>query len=454
MRPDNLKSFITLLEEADELVRVSTLVDPYLEISTIINRVSKGAARCRALFFEQVKGSEIPLVANLFGSLTRVGWALGTTDLKALVKQFSRDLAETGDEDAHAALAKLVAKPLWLPEPAEAHWLDQDLSAQGLTSLPVLQSWPGDGGRYITLGQVFTLHPEHGPQNCGMYRVQVINPENALIHWRPESGGAMHMQAWHARGKAMPVAIALGGPPVMTWAAGLPLPAGISEADLAGYITGSPLGFAACQTSDLCVPATAEVVIEGTIPPGQTRLEGPFGNHTGRYAPPTEAPVINVLQIYCQEHAVYPCTVVGPPPMEDLFLAKATERLMLPMLQHDYPWVQDVHMPLEGIFHRAAVVSVESSTAGSVRDIAESLWSSILLKNARLLVLVSAGEKLDDPSHVYWRLVNAADWSKHVLLDGSKLVIDARSQPGAAEVKADPAVLHRVLQRWQDYGLN
>ena len=447
MRPDDLKCFITLLEEADELVRVSALVDPHLEISTIINRVSKGAARCRALFFEQVKGSEIPLVANLFGSLQRVGWALGTTDLKALVKQFASDLTETGETDACSALAKLVAKPLWLPEPAEAQWLDQDVSAQGLTSLPVLHSWPGDGGRYITLGQVYTLHPEHGPQNCGMYRVQVMNAQKALIHWRPESGGAMHMQAWHALGKAMPIAIALGGPPVMTWAAGLPLPAGISEADLAGYLTGSPLGFAACQTSDLCVPATAEVVIEGTISPGETRLEGPFGNHTGRYVPPAEAPVIEVLRIFCQEQPVYPCTVVGPPPMEDLFLAKATERLLLPMLQHDYPWVQDVHMPLEGIFHRAAVVSVETSTERSIQDIAQSLWSSILLKDARLLVLVSAGDKLDDPAHVYWRVVNAADWSNHVMHDDSRLVIDARSQAGAAEVKADPAVLHRVLQR-------
>lgn len=453
MRPDDLHSFITLLEQADELVRVEAQVDPHLEIATIVNRVSKGAARNRALLFEHVKGSDLPLVANLFGSLQRVAWAIGSTDLRGRAEQLAADLRATMEPDSRQALQRLMKVPKWRPEATEAKCFANDITRQGLTALPALQNWPRDGGRYITLGQVFTRSPEGGPQNCGMYRLQVIDRSRAAIHWQPTAGGARHLQAWQNLDQPMPVAVALGGPPVLTWAAGLPLPEGVYEVFFAGYLTGKPLALATCDASDLWVPASSEIIIEGEILPGEQHREGPFGNHTGRYVPAAPAPLLRVQRISCRDQAIYPCTLVGPPPMEDLHLAEAAAHLMLPLLQFDHPWVKDVHLPLEGIFHRGAFVTIDADSEQSLEELSAALWDSILLKNARLLVLLDEGEPLRDPAHVYWRLINTPDWSARLRVDAKRLVVDARGPTDRLAVEPDPATLQQVLQRWQEFGL-
>jgi 4-hydroxy-3-polyprenylbenzoate decarboxylase len=452
MRPDDLHSFITLLDQADELVRIEVLVDPYLEIATIIDRVSKGAGRGRALLFEHVKGSEMPLAANLYGSLQRVAWAIGTTDLDGRVEKLAADMHATGETVAVSALRHLMKSPTWRPKAGDGDCFTVDITDQGLTALPVLQNWPGDGGRYITLGQVITRAPEGGLQNCGMYRVKVIDRRHAAIHWRPTSDGARHLAEWHAQKVPMPVAIALGGPPVLTWVAGLPLPEGVSEVFFAGYLTGEPLTLTSCGASDLWIPATAEIVIEGEIHPGEQHPEGPFGNHTGCYAPPTSAAVIRITRISCRDHAIYPCTLVGPPPMEDLSLAEAAARLLLPMLQYDHPWVSDVYLPREGIFHRGAIVAIAPAKQLPVEDITRALWDSILLKDARLLILLDAGEDLRDPAQVYWRVINGPAWDTRVVVDAQRLVIDARRSADGVWVHPDRATLQHVLKRWHEYG--
>jgi 4-hydroxy-3-polyprenylbenzoate decarboxylase len=444
-----------VLEQADDLVRIEAPVDPHLEIATIIDRVDHGAGRGRALLFTEVKGSELTLVANLFGTLQRVTWALGTVDLKGLAERFAEDLAATGKTNAWDALQTLLSAPQWQSlEIADDPAWRLDASGRGFDLLPALHAWPGDGGRYLTLAQVFTRHPETGQINCGMYRVQLLDHTTALLRCHPGSGGGRHLAAWRETGQAMPVAIVLGGPPALTWAAGVPLPDGVEETALVGYLTRSPVHMARLAETGLCVPATAEIVIEGSVSIDEERLEGPFGNHTGNYMPAAPAPVLHLTSIALREQAVYPCTLVGPPPREDLFLARATERLLLPLLRFDLPWVEDIHMPLEGIFHRAALVAVNATASGSLTDLSQALRQSPLLRGSRLLVLLDADVDLRQSAEVYWRTINCPDWSQHLSIDDGCLVIDARRAPDSSTVRPDPAVLGKVLDRWHEFGLD
>jgi 4-hydroxy-3-polyprenylbenzoate decarboxylase len=455
LRPDDLQNFISMLEQAGELSRVRCSVDPELEVAAIINAVCKGQGRGQALLFENVRGYRLPLAANLFGSPTRLAMALGVRDLSVLTKKFQADLAATGSQDVLLALKELVACAQH-----QAAYVDnapcfaRDVTESGLDALPALKSWPGDGGRYLTLAQVFTTHPETGTDNCGMYRVQLVGRDRALLRCHPGSGGAAHLAAWHARGEAMPVAITLGGPPIMTWLAGVALPGGVTESSFAGYLSGCPLLMSRCRGSQLSVPAASEIVIEGRIHPAEEGLEGPFGNHTGRYVPATPAPVLRVERVHMREGAVYPCTLVGPPPMENIHLARMTESLLLPLLQFEYPWIHDLHMPPESIFHRAAMIAVDADCRLSLAEISMVLWESALLKNARLLVLLDSDAPLCDPNQVYWRLINTGEWPAPHRIDGARVVLDARTPAGANCVAPQDEVVTKVRQRWLEYGLN
>ena len=449
----DLQKFITHLEEVDDLLRIRALVDPYLETAIIIDRVCKGAAAKRALLFEKVKGSKIPLAANLFGTQKRVAMALGVDDVEQLTKRLRNDLKLYSEMDSDQALAKITKysnSETICSDVAPCFAID--MSEEGLDVLPVLHSWPGDGGRYLTLGQVFTRHPDSGRQNCGMYRIQVLNKHTALIRCHPGSGGGSHMAAWHARGQAMPVAIVLGGPPALTWCAGVSLPEDVSEIEYASYLTRQPIAVTECQTCDICVPSTAEIVIEGHVLPGEMQQEGPFGNHTGSYAPASPAPVVRIKSMYTREEAVYPCTLVGPPPMENMFLAQAVERLSLPLLQHDHPWVVDIHMPLEGVYHRAALVSVDAAKI-PVAEISKALWQTRMLRNSRLIILLDKDSDLHNIPNIYWRVINADSWTNSVWIDGDKMVIDARRSPQKPVVRPDQNAMNKAMKRWQEFDL-
>ncbi len=282
-----------------------------------------------------------------------------------------------------------------------------------------------------------------------MYRLQIVDDHKALLRCHSGSGGARHIKAWHKSGKAMPVAIALGGAPALTWAAGLPLPEDVSEVDFVRYLADIDLPMSYCSCSSLQVPAAAEIVIEGDIEPGDEMLEGPFGNHTGYYSTPSLAPVVKIQSIRMRPNAIYPCTVVGPPPMENSFMAAAAERLLLQLLQYDHPWVTDVHMPKEGIYHRAAVVAISSQSKLALVEIRKALTSSQLLKNSRLLVLMDEGVCIDDMRQVYWKVINNLKCSHQ----GDGVIVDARSPDGVLQVHHDPVIEALVSERWREYGL-
>jgi 4-hydroxy-3-polyprenylbenzoate decarboxylase len=459
----DLRGLLALVEEARDLCRVTVEVDPLLEIAAITDRVSKGAGGGRALLFEKVKGSPFAVLTNLFGSPRRTAWALWTDDIEALSQRIAREIADESGSGA-ARLQSLVEDPAYLPRLVPNAPCQEVIRRDGpfLGVIPALQAWPGDGGRFITLPLVFTRDPGTGRTNCGMYRVQIFDDRCAAIDWRRGSDGYRHHAAWSARGKRMPVAIALGGDPALIYAAAAPVPAGVDEVAYAGYLRQTPVAMAQCLTCDLEVPAAAEFVIEGYIAPGEFRQSGPFGNHSGRYVPAALAPLFHVTAVTHRRDALYPCTVVGPPPMEDCYLAQATERLFLPLLRVDHPQIVDVHSPLEGIFHGCTLISMTKNEAGEGRALAEDLWRRGRLKNARLLVIVDADVDVQNPSRVFWHTINAVDPQRDLRIDGLRIAIDATrklageggAESPAAMVAADEATLELLAARWDEYGID
>lgn len=454
MHPTDLRTFLHLIEQAGQLVRVAPLVDPHLELATVTDQVCKNERNPRALLFEQVRGATMPVAVNLFGNVQRLAWALGTTDLDALAGRLERDLAAPGGSNIEQALAAICAAPQYQPRTCcQPACRQVDLGANGLALLPHIQAWPEDGGCYLTLAQVITRGYADGPQNCGMYRVQLIDRQHVAVRCRPRSGMAGHLAEWHAAGKSLPVAIVLGGPPCLTWAAAAPLPSTIDEAAFCGYLTGQQLDMASCEESALLVPGDADIVIEGEIAPGEQSIEGPFGNHTGYYDPQGNAPLLAVTRVTTRKNPIFPWTLVGSPPMEDIALAQVSERLCLPMVRFSVPSVRNIYMPPEGIFHRAALLAIDPDEKRPLPDLAAALWQTGLLRGARLLVLCSDDCSLHDTSGIYWRGLNRVNWERDLFLDTGKLVIDARHLPSGAKLGHDPTVLEQVLQRWPELGL-
>ena len=450
MGPNDLKSFIAKLASSGDLARVKCQVDPILEIAAIVNRVCKTGTGGKALLFENVQGSALHVAANLFGSCRRMANCFGVDDIEILCEKIRGDLAATKEGASGEILANLTDLPEFAAAiAAEAPWQELDMTAQGLDIIPALKSWPGDAGRYLTLGQVFTSHPVTGVTNCGLYRVQLQDRHRALLRCHPGSGGAAHLKAWHDRGEAMPVAVALGGPPALTCAASMSLPEHVSEVNFIGYLMDSAVAMSPGKKSQLSVPAASEIVVEGRIFPGETMPEGPFGNHTGYYAPSAPAPVLRVQSISMKQEAIYPCTVVGPPPMENIHLARTTERLLLPLLRHDCPWVQDVHMPIESLFHRVALVSVAGECVPELEAIQNALQSSMLLKGSKLIVLIDEDVSRLEQKEIYWRLINRLVQAK----PSRDVVVDARAKPGAKKIIQTKMILKTLEGRWEEYGL-
>jgi 4-hydroxy-3-polyprenylbenzoate decarboxylase len=290
--------------------------------------------------------------------------------------------------------------------------------------------------------------------------VALLGPDRAAIHWGPNSGGARHGADWQAHGERQPVAIALGGDPAVTFCATLPLPDSLDEFTFAGLLRGEPVALARCLSHDLLVPAGAELVIEGFIEPGETAPDGAFGNHTGAYAPGMAAPLLRITAITRRRDVLYPATVVGPPPMEDCWLARAAERLLLALLRIDHSEIAEISQPLAGIFHGATVVAMQKIAAGQGRELLAALRQSPWLGKARLLVLVDAEQDPADYDGVYWRLLNNVDWQRDIVIDNGRLWIDASrklsaelaGQPQREPVRQSGEIVRLVEQRWAEYG--
>ena len=450
----DLRDFLTRLADRGELRRIAAPVDPHLEIAAITDRVVKSAEGGPALFFSTVRGHAVPVATNLFGSAQRMAWALGTDSLDALSARLAGELQTAGSGCGAERLRHLVADPRWQPQ-VQANAPGQEVvAAPSFSLLPALQAWPGDAGRFLTLPLVFTRDAHNEEVNCGMYRMQLFDESRAGLHWGSDSGGARHARAWAARGERMPVAIALGGPPALIYAATAPLPQEIAETAFAGYLRRAPIAMSRCRTGDLQVPADAEYILEGYVEPGETRLEGPFGNHTGFYAPPAPAAVFRLTCLTHRRQPIYPCTVVGPPPRENQQFAQATAALFLPLLQIDFPQIRGWHFLPEGAFHGCSILRIGPESAGHGLDLIRRLWATDLFRRARLLLTVDADLDPGDGAVLLWRLLNQADFGRDLLVSGGRLAIDATEKAGRPRVMANPAVAAQVRERWSEYGID
>jgi 4-hydroxy-3-polyprenylbenzoate decarboxylase len=461
---NDLHQFITSLEANHELHRITAEVDPLLEIAAITNRVCKQANGGAALFFEHPTGSRFPVATNLFGSVKRVCLALGITNLAELTERLQTLLDRIPGFDLHNLDRQLAALPEFTRfSPNATSEPDPDqipMSPPDLERFPFLHSWPDDGSaeghpHYITLPQIITADPDGGTPNCGVYRVQLRGKREAAIQWKAGSGAAKHAEQYRSAGKPMPVAIVLGGDHALLFSAMFPLPGELDELTFAGFLRKTPLTTAPCRTVPLQVPLGAEIVIEGFVTPGETVIEGPFGNHTGFYSPAAPAALLRVTAISCRHNAVIPATVVGPPPMEDCWMALAWERLLLTFVQKKLPAIADIHFPAEWVFHQSAIISLENIQPGMVRNIAETLWALPWFVGARLLVFVTAGEPAG-LSRTAWRFINVTNLGSDIYYDEAtgRCAVDATGwHDPRQKVTSAPDSQNLVAQRWKEYGI-
>lgn len=468
----DLRGFLDKLEALGELRRVRVEVDPRLEIAEITDRVSKSAAGNKALLFESVKGSEFPVVTNIFGSFRRTCLALEIAEINDLALRMERLFSQLSATSPPAKIAALPALPefsTFSPVHVPAGACQEVVEYRpDLGTYPILKNWSEDGwpehdGRFITLPLVITNDPGSGKTNCGMYRVEVFGRDSIGIHWRMESGAAGHYRKYQEQGERMPIAVAIGGDPAVIYAASVPLPENIDEMHLAGFLRREPVHLVRCLTSGLMVPAEAELVLEGYLEPGEEGRGGAFGNHTGFYAPPRNVPVMHVECITRRRDMIYPATVVGRPPMEDCYMAKATERLLLPMIRLELPEITDINLLFEGIFHGCAVVALEKRHPGHTREVIEALWSKGWFVDARLLVVIDADMDVRDLSLIAWKVLNNVDWRRDMVVSETdraavplgRLALDATLKMigDRREIVRGSEVSLLVDNRWQEFGV-
>lgn len=484
---NNLREFIAAIDAKGWLARVKAPVDPTLEISEITDRLSKSTthpagAGGPALLFQSVSGSAMPVAINLFGTKARMELALGVTSLDEIPRRIEELLEipkpPSGLMEKLALLPKL-AELAQFPPKMVSHGPCQEVviaHRPSLAILPILQCWPQDAGRYITLGSTITRNKQTGRRNVGMYRQQVFDDHTLGMHWQPHKDGAAHWRGY-APGERMPVAIALGGDPATMYVGSAPLPEGIDEFLFAGFLRKSPVELVKAKTVDLDVPAQAEIIIEGYVEVGERREEGPFGDHTGYYSLPEPYPVLHVTAITHRKDAIYPTTIVGIPPQEDLWLGKATERIFLPLVRKMVPEIVDMNFPAEGIFNNAVIVSIKKSYPGQARKVVHALWGLGQLMFTKVIIVVEADVDVQNLSQVAWLAFmnidpqrdcffaqGPVDTLNHASPEwnfGSKLGIDAtrkwkeegHPRPWPELIVMSPEIQALVTRRWRDYGL-
>jgi 4-hydroxy-3-polyprenylbenzoate decarboxylase len=487
---DNLRAFIGAIDAAGDLTRVGRPVSVDREITEIADRCMKSPGGGPALLFEhptlQRGGpSRFPVAVNLFGSERRMALALGVSRLDEIGERITELLQVKVPEGLMGKLAllpKLTEVAQYPPRMGGDRPPCQDVVIRegdvDLAQFPVPICWPQDGGPYITLPGVITRDPVSGVRNVGMYRIQVIGKNTLAMHWQRHKVGAAHWREMAARKEKMPVVIALGGDPASIYAASAPLPPAIDEFLFAGFLRKEPVRLAKAVTSDLEVPAEAEIVIEGTIDPAEDLvLEGPFGDHTGFYSLADYYPKVHVTAITMRSEPIWPHTIVGRPPMEDYYLGHATERIFLPLLRLTLPEVVDLHMPAEGIFHNLVFVSIDKQYPGQAYKVMNGLWGQGLMSLAKVIVVVDKDVNVQDPKEAWWVALNHIDPERDVrfsmgptdVLDhasrgftfGSKMGIDGTrkwKEEGFTREWPDPIVMddatkQKVDAMWRELGI-
>jgi 4-hydroxy-3-polyprenylbenzoate decarboxylase len=402
----DLDGFLADLDRRKLLARIAEPVSTTLEIAAVTDRACKSAGGGPALLFEKPAGFEIPVVSNAFGSLERMCLALGVKSLDDLSKEIDDLLTlpmPKGMMDALKMLPLVNRLSDLMPKTVkDAPCQEVVRHDASLDELPILTCWPGDGGRYITLPLVFTKDPETGMRNIGTYRMQVFDGRTTGMHWQRHKGGAQHHRVAERLGKRLEVAVALSADPVLTYAATAPMPEGLDELLLAGFLARRRIEMTRCVTVDLEVPANAHIVLEGYVDPGERRREGPFGDHTGFYSQPDDFPVFHLTCVTSRQRPTYLTTIVGRPPMEDYYLGLASGRIFLPMIRKTVPEIVDIHFPAEGIFHNLVVVSIDKRYPGHARKIMNVFWGFGQLMFSKTIIVVDKDVNVHDMSEVAW----------------------------------------------------
>jgi 4-hydroxy-3-polyprenylbenzoate decarboxylase len=490
MALDNLRDFLDAIAARGELVRVERPVSVNRQITEIADRCMKSPGGGPALVFNhptltQGGPSRQAVAVNLFGSAQRMALALGVDCLDEIGERIAALLQLRVPDTLLgklallpqlAELAKFPPKTVGRKPPCQEIVLRE--REVDLSQFPVPICWPEDGGPYITLAGVITSDPKTGVRNVGMYRVQVTDRAEVAMHWQRHKVGAAHWRDMAARGTTMPVAIALGGDPASIYAASAPLPPAIDEFLFAGFLRREAVRLAKAVTSDLEVPAEAEIVLEGYIDPREALvLEGPFGDHTGFYSLADYYPKVHITAVTMRAEPIWPHTIVGRPPMEDYWLGHATERIFLPLLKVTIPEIVDIHMPAEGIFHNLVFVSIDKQYPGQAYKVMNGLWGQGLMALAKVIVVLDKDVNVRDPKEAWWVTLNHIDPERDVrfslgpvdVLDhasrgftfGSKMGIDAtrkwKDEGFAREwpnrIVMDEGTKRTVDAMWQELGI-
>jgi 4-hydroxy-3-polyprenylbenzoate decarboxylase len=402
----DLNDFIADLDRRQLLARIGETVSPDLEIAAVTDRACKSPHGGPALLFEKPTGFDIPVASNLYGSLDRICLALGVSTLDELageINQLMTPQMPAGLIDALKMLPMVARLRDLLPKTVKDAPCQEVVRPDGsLGELPILKCWPGDGGRYITFPLVFTKDPESGTRNIGTYRMQVFDDRSTGMHWQRHKGGAQHHRVAERLGKRLEVAVALGAEPVLPYCATAPMPEGLDELLLAGFLARRRIELVRCVTVDLEVPASSHIVLEGYVEPGERRREGPFGDHTGLYSQPADFPVFHLTCLTQRKKPTYLTTIVGVPPMEDYYLGLASERIFLPMIRKTLPEIVDMHFPAEGIFHNLVLVSIDKRYPGHARKIMNAFWGLGQLMFSKTIIVVDQDVNVQDVSQVAW----------------------------------------------------
>jgi 4-hydroxy-3-polyprenylbenzoate decarboxylase len=476
----DLRDLLDRFEREGELRRVKAPVDPYLEVTEVVTRVVR--SRGPALLFENVVGSAMPLAINVFGTERRMATALGVESLDDIGRRIGELLKPElpvgfgGVREALGKLASLRAVPPKTVRTAPCQARVLRGNRVDLDLLPGITAWPGDAGVFLNLGLTSTRHPETGTRNLGLYRLQQHDSRTVGLHWQIHKDSNAHHAVAERRGERLPVAIAFGCDPAVTYAASAPLP-GIDEYLFAGFVRGERVELVDCLTVPLQVPANAQVVFEGWLEPGHRLPEGPFGDHTGFYTPVEPFPALTVECMTMQDDPVFQTIVVGRPPQEDGPIGKATERAFLPLVQLTVPEIVDYDMPVEGVFHNCVIVAIEKRFPKQAQKVMSAVWGTGLLSLSKCVVVVDADCDVHDYREVAWRAFGNVDYAHDLLLTegpvdhldhasyqqfwGGKVGIDAtRKLPTEGyqrgwpeEIRQDPAVVEKVSKRWSEYGL-
>jgi len=396
MAYNSLEEFIDILEKNNELIRIDEFVNPELEITEITDRISKSENGGKALLFENT-GSDFPILINAFGSLKRIHLAFSINNLDEIGQEMETLFKElTGPKENILQKLKLLPQlgkiSSWMPKQISGKGICQEVIHKDvdLDIIPILKTWPNDGGKFVTLPMVNTIDPHTNIRNIGMYRLQVLDKTSTGMHWHKHKVGARHYNEYKKLGVNMPVSVCLGGDPAYTYSATAPLPDNIDEYMLAGFLRKKKVELVKCITNDIYVPKDVDFVIEGYIDTSEDYIwEGPFGDHTGFYSLADWYPKFHVTCITHKKNAIYPTTIVGIPPMEDAYIGKATERIFLtPIKMTMLPEVLDMNLPFAGVAHNITIIKIDKTFAGQAQKVMSALWGAGQMMFNKSMIIV------------------------------------------------------------------